>query len=341
MSTSTHRILFTGQDQVEIAHETISAPAPHEIQVRTRKSLISTGTECIVLGRKYAPGSHWDNWVKSQLDGFAPGYLNAGEVVALGAGVEGFQIGDRVACRAGHRQLFNVAAARALPIPNGVSDEEAAWFGLAKITQIGVRRANHKLGDAVVLIGLGLLGQLVTQYARLSGAREVIAIDTAPKRLEMAKAHGATHTLEMGVGDAAEAVRDITEGRGADVVYDITGHPTVFAPALGLARRFGTLLLLGDTGTPGEQRLTSDVVTRGVQIVGAHDGFDTPQVTDTDFWTEHNMERLFFNYVARGQMNVADLITNRFPALEAAQAYHLLQTDRSNVMGVILDWDRL
>ena len=341
MSTSSHQIFFTGKNAVEVAVTSVAAPAAREVQVRTRKSLISTGTECIVLGRLYAPGTHWDDWVKSQSDGFAPGYLNAGEVVAVGARVENLKVGDRVACRAAHRQIFNVAEKDALPIPDGVSDEAATWFGLAKITQVGVRRAKHRLGDAVVIIGLGLLGQLVTQYARLSGAREIIAIDTARPRLELARAHGATRTLEMSVQDARDAVMELTAGRGADVVYDITGHPAVFAPALGLARRFGTLLLLGDTGSPGDQRLTSDVITRGVKIVGAHDGHSAPHVTDADFWTEHNMERLFFAYVARGQMNVDDLITHRFPALDAAQAYHLLQTDRSNVMGVILDWDEV
>lgn len=337
----TLKILFTGENCVEVVREDIPAPAPAEIQVRTRQSLISTGTECIVLGRKYAPDTHWDRWVKSQPEGFAAGYLNAGEVVALGAQVHDFKIGDRVASRAGHRQRFNIDAAKALSIPDAVSDEEAAWFGLAKITQVGVRRAQHQLGDAVVVIGLGLLGQLVTQYARLSGAREVIAIDTAPMRLEMARAHGATHTLEMGVEDALEAVRDITQGRLADVVYDVTGHAAVLPPALRLARRFGTLLLLGDTGTPADQRLTSDVVTRGVKIVGAHDNHATPVATDTDFWTEHNIERLFFTYVARGQMKVADLITHHFSPLDAPQAYHLLQTDRSSVMGVVLDWTQL
>ena len=341
MSPSTLKILFTGKDKVEVASETVPTPTANEIQIRTRCSLISTGTECIVLGRKYVPGTHWEWWVNSQPDGFEPGYLNAGEVVSVGAEVQNFQVGDRVACRAGHRQIFNVAPWQALPIPEAVSDEEAAWFGLAKITQVGVRRAQHRLGDAVVVIGLGLLGQLVTQYARLSGAREVIAIDTAPQRLAMAKAHGATQTLEMGVEDAHQAVSEITEGRLADVVYDITGHAAVFAPALGLVRRFGTLLLLGDTGTPGDQRLTSDVVTRGVQIAGVHDSHTTPTVTDTDFWTEHNMERLFFSYIARQQMNVADLITHRFSPLEAPQAYHLLQTDRSNVMGVVFDWNKL
>ena len=93
-----------------------------------------------------------------------------------------------------------------------VAPADAAWFGMACIAQIGVRRAQHELGDTVVLIGAGLLGQLVTQYTRLLGAREIIVIDTAEKRLELARNHGATHTLNMTVDKAKEAVLDLTEG---------------------------------------------------------------------------------------------------------------------------------
>jgi threonine dehydrogenase-like Zn-dependent dehydrogenase len=138
-----------------------------------------------------------------------------------------------VAYRREHRQYFVVDAEEALLIPDGVSDEAATWFGLATITQNGIRRAQHDLGDSIVVIGLGLLGQLVVQYLKVSGAREFIAIDTSPARLAMAKAHGATHILETDVVGAREAVEEVTNGRMADVVYDITGHPTVFSPALG------------------------------------------------------------------------------------------------------------
>jgi hypothetical protein len=74
-------IYFTGKDQVETVHEAVTAPQGTQILVRTRKSLISTGTETICLGRKFAPGTHWDNWVKYP---FATGYLHAGEVLEVG-----------------------------------------------------------------------------------------------------------------------------------------------------------------------------------------------------------------------------------------------------------------
>jgi 2-desacetyl-2-hydroxyethyl bacteriochlorophyllide A dehydrogenase len=333
-----YNIIFAAPNVVEVRCEPIPEMGLGQILVRSTASLISTGTESICLGRKFAPGTHWDNWVKYP---FPPGYLCAGQVIAIGGGVTQFQVGDRVTTRAYHRQFNICSASDVLPIPDGVSEAEACWYALAKTTQTAVRRAKHTMGDAVVLVGLGLLGQLVTQYLRLSGAREIIVIDTAPLRLEMAKAHGATQTLQMSVADAKEKVLTLTDGHGADVVYDITGHYSVLPHALGLARRLGKVLLLGDTGTPSEQRLTSDVVTRGVSIVGAHDSYPPPMPTESNRWTNNNMGLLFLNYLARGQMSVNDLVTHRFSPHDAPGAYQLLETDRSHVMGVMFDWSQL
>lgn len=343
-------IVFTGKDQVEVRRESVAPLESGQILVESKCSLISTGTEGIVLGRKFAPGTHWDNWVKYP---FSPGYNNAGVVIEVAPDVNHWKPGDRIASRTSHSQ-FNLRhvgtsglqgpsvneSGRTSPIPDGVSDEEASWFGMACIAQVGVRGAQHKLGDAVVIVGMGLVGQLVLQYVRALGASEIIVIDTAEPRLEMARSHGATHTLNRGAGDAHDAVFDLTGNRGADVVYDVTGHPSVFSPALGLARRFGTLLLLGDAGTPSEQRLTGDVVTRGVRIVGVHDGHIASRETDHDKWTHEAMTDLFFTFLQRDQMRVRDLITHRFAPQDAPAAYHLLQTDRSAAMGVVFDWSQ-
>ena len=331
-------IVFTGENQLETRREPVPPLHSGQILVQGARSLISTGTECICLTRNFAPGTHWDNWIKYP---FYPGYSHSGRVIQVADDVENVNVGDRVAARVGHRQFFVTAANQVLPLPHGVADEAAPWFALASIVQNGVRRAQLELGDVVVIIGLGLLGQLATQYARLSGARAVIAIDVAPKRLEMARAHGATQTLQMGVAEAKTRVAELTQGRLADVVFDVTGHPAVFPHALGLARRFGKLLLLGDAGTPSQQCLTPDVVTRGVRIIGAHDGDAPPVATDYHFWTRDNMSALFFDYVARGQMRVEDLVTDRFSPTEARAAYDLLLHDRENAMGVIFDWSQI
>ena len=332
-------IVFTGKGRVQLVDEPVSEPGPLEVLLETSKTLISTGTEMLCLDRAFAPGTHWDRWVQYP---FHPGYSLAGRVVAVGSAVEGIREGDRFAVREPHRQFalmpVGTLGRDLYPIPADVSDEDATWAGLATIVQNGVRRAQHTLGDTVVVIGLGLLGQLVVQYCRILGARQIIAVDLAEGRLAMARAHGATHTLAMGIGEASGDILALTEGVGADVVYDVTGAAAVFSAALPLLRRFGKLVLLGDTGTPAEQRLTGDVVTRGLTIVGAHDTNPPQLSSDHAWWSKKRMVDLFFTYLQRGDMRVAELVTHRFAPAEADAAYRLLRNERMTAMGVVFDW---
>ena len=332
-------IVFSAPKRVEFRAAELAAPTANQITLRTEYSLISTGTETIVLNGEFEPGSHWDNWVKYP---FYPGYCAVGVVESIGEKVSRFAVGDRLAARTKHAQfaLVDESDARLVKVPKGIAIEDVPWFGMACIAQIGVRRAAHELGDAVVIVGAGLLGQLVTQYCRLFGAREIIVIDTAPKRLELAVAHGATKVLCCGVQDAKEQVLELTSGRGADVAYGITGHPAVFAPALGLARRFGKVLLLGDAARPHEQHLTSDVISRGVQIIGAHDGYPPTIASDRDRWSHAAMTELFFTYLQQGRMRVGDLVSHHFAPEQAPHAYEMLLRDRSTALGVLFDWTK-
>src|SRR5689334_9414535 len=139
-------IIFTGKDQVQVIEEgPLPPPGPGEIQVQTTRTLISTGTEGIVLGRKFSPGTHYDNWVKYP---FRPGYSHVGRVIAVGPDVTEFQVADRVATRAPHTSLAQVKTIHAVKIPGEVSDDDATWTALGKITQIGVRAAEHRMGDS-------------------------------------------------------------------------------------------------------------------------------------------------------------------------------------------------
>jgi|SRR5579883_1861619 len=343
-------IVFTGKDQVEIATEPVHDPRAGEVLIRARKTLISTGTESICLSRLFAPGSHWDQWVKYP---FHPGYSMVGEVVAIGPGVEGIQEGDRFALREPHKEYVTVSTrpperqvlltqppSDLYPVPDEISDDEAPWAGLATIVQNGVRYSRQELGETVAIIGLGLLGQLLVQYVRLSGAKQVIAIDVSERRLEMAKKHGATLILPMGVDEAREAVLRATEGAGVGIVYDVTGAAPVFSSALALLRRFGRLVLLGDTGDPTQQHLTSDLITKGLSVISSHDSNPPAISTEHAYWSKGRMAELFFTYLARGDMHVADLITHRFSPLEAEQAYRLLREQRASAMGVMFDWTR-
>jgi threonine dehydrogenase-like Zn-dependent dehydrogenase len=328
-------IVFNGANKIEIVDEPMPAPRAGELLVETSRTMISTGTELICLTRNFAAGTHWDGWVKYP---FHVGYLNCGRVIGIGEGVSGWKIGERIASRAGHSSHAIAHVSQSAHVPENVSDDEACWMGLGKITQIGVRAARQKLGDDVAIIGMGLIGQLVCQYARLNGAGRIIAIDTAPLRLDLAANHGATHTLNMSAAEALSHVQEITGSRRADVVYEVTGHAPVLASALPLARTSGTVLLLGDTGHPGQQMITNDVVFRGVKIVGAHDTHAPTDATDHEPWSVSRINELFLECLSRGSIRVKDLMTHRFFPEAARDAYALLQRDRLSTMGVMFEW---
>jgi threonine dehydrogenase-like Zn-dependent dehydrogenase len=303
--------------------------------VRTRRSLISSGTELTALHRDFQDGAFQQTYVRFPM---RPGYGNAGVVEAVAEDVTDFAPGDRVASRGKHGQLVTAPANRAAKIPRDITDEQATFATLASIVQIGVRRAAHELGDVAAIIGLGLLGQLAIQYARLSGARQVIAIGTSPMRLELARSHGATATIATRAEDAQAELTQLTNGRLADVVYECTSNAAALAPSLKLVRRLGKLILLGTTGYPSQQHLTGEFVSRGISILPAHNSHPPAVATDRDWWTHRHMTELFFDYLRRGQMRVDDLITHRFAPQQAPQAYQTLDEDRANTMGVMFEW---
>jgi 2-desacetyl-2-hydroxyethyl bacteriochlorophyllide A dehydrogenase len=331
-------VVFSAPDTVAVRAEAVGALGADDVLLKTHCSLISTGTESIVLRKNFAPGTHWDNWIKYP---FYPGYSSVGTVLQVGANVRDYHVGQRVASRAGHRQFAIASQEFVYPVPAALSDESAAWVAFGTIAQHGVRRPKIVLGESVVVIGLGILGQIAVQLARVCGAGEVIAIDTSPVRLEMARSHGATHILQMGAEEAAGRVLEITGGHGAEVVFDVTGHAPVFAHALKLLRRFGRLVILGDTGNPGAQCLTPDVIRKDLQILGAHDTNPPRESDDFHRWSRRAMIALFFKLIERGQVRVDDLITHTYSPMDAPQAYEMLQTERAAAMGVLLDFRKL
>ncbi len=328
-----NNIVFTGKQQAELRSESLP-PLPEDcLLVKTQLSLISTGTESICYRAELEEGSHWANWVKHP---FYPGYSNVGTVEQVGAAVEGVKEGDRVFSTANHKQ-YHIVKPPVTLIPDDISNESAAWSKLCTIAQTGVRRAQLTMGDKVVVIGSGPLGQLLTQYSRVMGAEDVLAIDTIDSRLAVAAAHGATGTFAGSAADAIPFVQQYTEGRLADVVFDATGHYAVFPLALKLVRNFGTMMLIGDSPYPGKQVLTGDIVTRQISVRGTHN----ERLPDEREWPAMRQIGLLYKYLKRGQMRVDDLITHRHAPQNAPQVYADLLKDRGDTIGVVFDWSLL
>ena len=324
-------VVFPEKDRVEVQQVEVAEVRANQVKMVTHRSLISAGTERKCLQQGFSPGGAWEEWVQYP---FNAGYCAAGEVVEVGAEISGVAVGERLVGFGEHRKHTVVDADHMVKIPDDVSYEEAAWFPLAAVVQYGFRHAKLELGEIVVVVGLGMLGQLCVRYARLAGASEVIAIDPAKGRRELAQKGGATHGLAGGAADAIDAVRDITAGKMADVLYEAAGDAEVFAPCQRLLGNFGRLVSLGDTGHPERQTMTEGFSTRNLTLIGANN-----DIAPLTAWPHPRSGVVFMKMLQRGDINVKDLITHRFPVHRAAEAYELLLGNREEALGVIFTYD--
>lgn len=336
-------VVFPEPEQVAVWEEDIGSPGHGEVLCRAEKSLISIGTELNCLRGIADPGTNWRDWLQFP---FRPGYSMVGRVLEVGPGVKHIRVGDRLATYDVHQHIYRVQIEAPVNnhiyvLPDDITSEQGTWRSLAVTTQNAVRRCTFQFGETAVVVGLGILGQLVVQYLRAAGARRIIVVDTVDSRLELAKQNGATHTLKMSVQEAGKAVADITGDWRADVVFDVTGHPAVLGAAVTLVRKLGRLVLLGDTPTPGQQMLGPGVVSNAIAILGTH-GYAVPD-KKTEFapWTVEEMSHVFFDYLSRGLMNVDSLTTRRVSPLDAPAIYAGLVKDRSQSLGLIFDWSTL
>lgn len=312
------------------------APGAGELLVRTRRSLISTGTELTIFSGEFPPGGFWAQYGKFP---FAPGYSNAGVVEAVGAGVDASWVGRRVASFTNHRAFVTVRPADADPIPEGVTDEDAAFFSIALIVMQGVRLSEATWGEAVGVYGAGLLGQFAARFLALAGARPVFVVDNAAARLAMLPKHPAIVPVNASAGDPAAVVRERTGGRMCDAVFEVTGNPSLIPKEFDLLKKpFGRFVLLSSPRGPTTFDFHDLSNANSSRIIGAHQTSTAEIETPYSPWTKRRHVALFYDWLRSGEFSLAGLVTHRFKPAQASDAYGMLLTDRSKAMGVVFEW---
>ena len=346
------------------------------VLVQTRASLISAGTERMLVSfaRKSLAGKAAERpdlvrkvIAKARRDGIvaawraamarldeplALGYSAAGEVVAVGEGLEGrFAVGDRVAVGgagiANHAEINAVPAHLAVPTPEGVSDERAAFATVGAIALHAVRNAQAGLGDVVAVIGTGLIGQLAAQFARLSGAR-VVALDPDSVRLELAARLGAEAAIDPASENLDVRIAALTSGLGCDSVLIAAASESEapFRTAARIARDRARIVLVGMTGTafPYAEFMKKElsIVASRAYGPGRYDpDYETHGVKYPEGWvrwTETANMGEVLRALASGTLDVAQLITHRFPLSEAERAYDLVGGGSEPSLGVVLTY---
>lgn len=277
------------------------------------------------------------------------GYSSAGTVVEVGEGVQGFRVGQRVACAGGgyavHAEYVVVPQNLLAALPNEVDFDQAAFATLGAIALHGFRLAETQLGERVAVVGLGLLGQLAARIAAAAGC-QVLGIDLDERRVELATKRGLQAVPRKGAEQAAAAR---SRGQGFDAVL-ICADSTSDDPielAGELARDRARVVAVGAVGMQVPRRsyyakeltlLVSRSYGPGRYDPGYEEaGLDYP--IGYVRWTEGRNLQAFVDLLGRGKIEVSSLISHRYPIEKALQAYDLIRSEKT-FLGVLITYSQ-
>lgn len=354
----------------------IDAPVPAlrkgHVLIRTQSTLISAGTERMLIG--FGRASMFDrareqpdmvkmlfekmrtdglmsaiDAVRSKLDQpLALGNCNVGTVIEAAAGITQFRPGDRVVSNGSHAGVVSVPKNLCACIPDKVEDESAVFTVLGAIGLQGLRLAQPTLGETVVVTGLGLIGLMTVQMLCAQGCR-VMGIDYDLQRLEMARKFGAYAVDPSADDEVVMRVMDFSRGRGVDAVI-ITASTESSEPvsqAAKMCRKHGRIVLVGVTGLKlSRQDFYEKEITFQVSCSygpGRHDASYEQEGQDYPIgfvrWTEQRNFEAVLDLMASSALNVAPLITHRFPIERAEAAYSVLTSGEPS-MGIVLQYPK-
>lgn len=319
-----------------------------EVRVRTLFSGVSAGTE-LTTYRGTNPYLHkrWDRDRRLFVAGDgAPsqtypvvgwGYEEVGEIVELAPDVTDLAVGQRVYGIWGHRESAVLAAevARDRLLPEAVPPIQGVFARIGEIALNGILDAQIHLGETVAIFGLGAIGQIAAQMARRSGAR-VLAVDLLAARRELALTLGADEVID-GVG-AAERIKELTAGRGADVCIEASGASPALHEAIRACAYSSRVVAVGFyQGEPRGLQLGEEFHHNRIEVVCSQISGVSPALRHR--WDGARLRTTFVDLLARGQLELAPLISHVTPFRDAAQLFELIDGRPEEVMQAVLAFE--
>ncbi len=304
-------------------------PGTSEVLVRNRFSLISAGTELAMFTETHR-GFAEPDFAYAKFP-FRPGYAAVGEVLAVGDGVTNLAPGARVFHRGRHATHALLSHDAVLPVPEGVHDSHAPFLSMLQIALSAIRQAPVYFGENVLVIGMGLVGNLCAQLCGLAGAGQVAAADLAAPRLAQAQACGVDLTFNLSEKPLSEWLPELGP-RGANFVVEAVGSGPTIDLAIKAAANHGRVVLLGSPRDKLELDPYFDIHRTGVHLIGAH-------ASTVDAATREQDIPLLWSLLASGRINVDPLITHVLPYTEGQTAYEGLRDRKDEFLGVLLKYD--
>lgn len=321
--TYARALWFAAPRAAEIRAEALPDPGSGEVRVRAEVSAISQGTEMLVYRGRVAEETALD--LPTLAGSFALpikyGYASVGRVVALGEGVTGLALGDRVFVLHPHQTEYVVPAGAAWRLPRDFSPQAAAFAANVETALNVLLDAPPRLGETAVVFGQGIVGLLLTQLLRRAGAARVVAVEPYPFRRGLARRLGADEALAPEEATPAR-LRALTEGRGADVVYEASGAPAALQTAVDAVAQEGMVVAVSWYGArPVTLDLGRSFHRQRVRLHSSQVGSIDPSLAPR--WDFARRRQTVLNLLP--QLRLAELVTHRFPFESAPEAYRLLE----------------
>jgi 2-desacetyl-2-hydroxyethyl bacteriochlorophyllide A dehydrogenase len=329
-------VWFPAAGVAEIRTEAPQPVGPTDVRVRAMVSGLSAGSELLVY-RGLAPTDLPPDLPTVEGDFRLPikfGYASVGAVVEVGAEVADLEIDDLVFSHHPHQTEYVVPADFPIRLPKGVPVERGVFAANLETAATVVLDAHPRLEEAVIVVGQGIVGLLVTMLLKRAGARPIIAVDLHERRREAAVRAGADHALGPGMG-LVRQVLEQTGGRGVDVAVEASGSPTALQSCVDTAAFGGTIVVAswyGDREVP--LALGGAFHRQRLRLVSSQ--VSTLDPTLSPRWSRGRRTDLVRTLLA--QLPLEDLISHRFPFGAAASAYELLETKPDECLQVVLDY---
>jgi 2-desacetyl-2-hydroxyethyl bacteriochlorophyllide A dehydrogenase len=326
-------VWFPRARSVELRTEELADTGPDEVRVRAALSAISHGTEMLVYRGEVDTDLALDLPTLAGGYGFPLkyGYASVGRAVALGSNVRGLREGDLVFALHPHQDEYVVSESLVHRLPDRTLPEQGVFLANLETAINIVLDAKPRLGEVVAVFGHGVVGLLVTQLLRRSGAR-VVAIEPSALRRSFAERCGAEAAIAPGDG---VLLRTLTGGRGADIAIEASGSPAALQEAIDCVAPEGTVVVCS---WYGEKPVPLDLGGRfhrgRVRVVSSQVGRIDPALAPR--WDRER--RLAVAIDMLGELVLAELITHRFAFARAADAYALLDSQDSETLQVVLDY---
>ncbi|MHC4445159.1 MAG: zinc-dependent alcohol dehydrogenase [Planctomycetota bacterium] len=348
-------LLFAGPRKIEFEEMSSAELKADEVRIETMYSGISRGTEMTIYrGKSPFYEKSFDADVMLFLKSDQPswsypmefGYENIGRIVEAGSEVKGFKVGDVVFTPSQHTEYLVISATQTGPffgdlvpiltLPPGLDPELGIFGALSGVAYNAMLDGKPLLGESVAIFGAGVIGLLTVQLCRLAGMSQIFIVDPIASRRELAKKFGATHAFDPGKDDdIGLAIRELTEGRGADLAIEVSGVYAGLHEAMRSVGYNGRVVVSSYLPGPAEKMsLGEEFHHNRIQLISSQSFGVHPDVSDR--WGP--ARRTLAVMATLGKLDLAPMITHRFKFADAGKAFELVDKNPEEVLQVILEY---